>query len=91
MAELRLMGGALGRPAAVPNAVAGREGAFSVAVVAPAPPPLAATAHAVTDGVLRALEPWSTGHQPGQLRRPRRGPGCRPAPGRRTSSSGCAG
>ena len=61
MAELRLMGGALGRPAAVPNAVAGREGAFSVAVVAPAPPPLVETAHAVTAGVLRALEPWSPG------------------------------
>ena len=55
------MGGALGRPAAVPNAVAGREGAFSVAVVAPAPPPLVETAHAVTAGVLRALEPWSPG------------------------------
>jgi FAD/FMN-containing dehydrogenase len=61
MAELRLMGGALGRPADVPNAVAGREGAFSVAVVAPAPPPLVETAHAVTEGVLRALEPWSPG------------------------------
>ncbi len=61
MAELRLMGGALGRPAAVPNAVAGREGAFSVAVVAPAPPPLAATAPAVAEGVLAALQPWSPG------------------------------
>lgn len=61
MAELRLMGGALGRPAAVPNAVAGREGAFSLAVVAPAPPPLAAVAPAVADGVVRALEPWSPG------------------------------
>lgn len=59
--ELRLMGGALARPAAVPNAVAGREGCFSLAVVAPAPPPLAATATAVTDGVLHALEPWSPG------------------------------
>ena len=61
MVELRLMGGALARPAAVPNAVAGREGAFSLSVVAPAPPPLAATAHAVTAGVLDALEPWSPG------------------------------
>ena len=59
--ELRLMGGALARPAAVPNAVGGREGCFSLAVVAPAPPPLAATATAVTDGVLHALEPWSPG------------------------------
>ena len=61
MVELRLMGGALGRPAEVPNAVAGREGAFSLSVVAPAPPPLVTTAHAVTGGVLRALEPWSPG------------------------------
>ena len=41
--------------------VAGREGAFSLSVVAPAPPPLVTTAHAVTGGVLRALEPWSPG------------------------------
>ena len=61
MVELRLMGGALGRPARVPNAVAGRDGAFSVAVVAPAPPPLAAVAPVVTEGVLDALAPWSPG------------------------------
>lgn len=59
--EMRLMGGALGRPAAVPNAVAGREGAYSVSVVAPAPPPMTATAQAVTGQVVDALEPWSTG------------------------------
>ena len=45
--ELRLMGGALGRPAAIPNAVAGRDGAFALTVVAPAPPPLAAVAPVV--------------------------------------------
>ena len=85
------MGGALGRPAAVPNAVAGREGAFSLAVVAPAPPPLAATATAVTDGVLRRPgavvarhERWSTSRTTARRRR-------RATPGRRTSSSGCAG
>ncbi len=61
MVELRLMGGALARPADVPNAVAGREGAFSLSVVAPAPPPLVDTAHAVTTSVLQALEPWSPG------------------------------
>jgi hypothetical protein len=59
--ELRLMGGALGRPAAVPNAVAGRDGAFSLSVIAPAPPPLLDTAHAVTAGVVDALAPWATG------------------------------
>jgi FAD/FMN-containing dehydrogenase len=60
-AEVRLMGGALGRPAPVLNAVAGREGAFSLSVVAPAPPPLLDTAHAVTAGVVDALAPWSPG------------------------------
>lgn len=60
MAELRLMGGALARPAAVPNAVAGREGAWSLMAVAPAPPPLADVAPAVTAGVVAALGPWST-------------------------------
>jgi hypothetical protein len=59
--EMRLMGGALGRPAAVPNAVAGREGAFSLVTVAPAPPPLVGAARATTAAVLEALEPWSTG------------------------------
>ncbi len=59
--EMRLMGGALGRPAQVPNAVAGRDGAYSVAVVAPAPPPMVAAAHAATSRVVAALEPWSTG------------------------------
>jgi hypothetical protein len=59
--EMRLMGGALSRPAAVANAVAGREGAFSLVAIAPAPPPLAGTARSVTTAVLDALEPWSTG------------------------------
>jgi hypothetical protein len=61
MAELRLMGGALARPAAVPNAVAGREGAWSLMAVAPAPPPLADVAPVVTAGVVAALAPWSPG------------------------------
>jgi hypothetical protein len=61
LVEMRLMGGALSRPAEIPNAVAGRDGAFSLSVVAPAPPPMLATAHAVTAGVVDTLEPWSTG------------------------------
>lgn len=59
--ELRLMGGALGRPAAVPNAVAGRDGAYSLFVVAPAPPPMADAAEAASAQVIGALDPWSTG------------------------------
>ena len=76
--ELRLMGGALARPAAVPNAVAGREGCFSLLVVAPAPPPLAATATAVTDGVLHASGAVVARHEPGQLRRTRQCAGAGP-------------
>lgn len=59
--EMRLMGGALSRTPEFPNAVAGREGAYSLSVVAPAPPPLLATAHAVTARVMDAVEPWSPG------------------------------
>jgi hypothetical protein len=59
--ELRLMGGALSRQADVPNAVAGREGAYALTVVAPAPPPLRDIAPAAADGVVSALRPWSTG------------------------------
>ncbi|MDZ5620962.1 FAD-binding oxidoreductase [Nocardioides sp. HM23] len=58
--ELRLMGGALGRPAAIPNAVAGRDGAYSLSVIAPAPPPLTAVAPVVTAQVVDALKPWAT-------------------------------
>ncbi len=59
--ELRLMGGTLARPAAVANAVAGRDGAFALSVIAPAPPPLAEVAPVVTAAVIDALAPWSTG------------------------------
>jgi hypothetical protein len=59
--EMRLMGGALGRQAEVPNAVAGREGAYSLSVVAPAPPPLRETAGDVAAAVVEALAPWSPG------------------------------
>ncbi len=58
MAEIRLMGGALGRPAASPNSVAGRDGAWSVFVVGPAVPELAQVVPAIGKGILRALEPW---------------------------------
>jgi hypothetical protein len=59
--EVRLMGGALGRPAPVPNAVAGRDGAYSLSVIAPAPPPMLAAAHAAASGVIAAVQLWATG------------------------------
>jgi len=59
MAEIRLMGGALGRSAKVPNAVPGRSGAFSVLVLGPGVPELAHVVPAVGKGVLSALQPWA--------------------------------
>jgi hypothetical protein len=59
MAEIRLMGGALGRQAEVPNAVAGRHGAYGVLVLGPAVPELAEVVPAVGRGVLGALQPWA--------------------------------
>lgn len=58
MAEVRLMGGALARPATVPNAVPGRSGAYAVYLIGPGVPELAQVVPAVVRGVLAALEPW---------------------------------
>ena len=55
------MGGALGRPAQVTNAVAGREGAYALSVIAPSPPPLVGIAPAVASATIDALSPWATG------------------------------
>ncbi len=59
--ELRLMGGAMARPAAVPNAVAGRDGGFALTAIAPAPPPLADVAPVIVSQVVDAFQPWATG------------------------------
>jgi hypothetical protein len=58
MTELRLLGGALGRPAVVSNTVPGRSGAFSLLVLGPAVPELARTVPTIGRGVLGALAPW---------------------------------
>ena len=60
MAEVRHMGGALARPAAVPNAVAGRDGAFSLFVLGPAAPGLTPVVKAAAARVIDALAPWQT-------------------------------
>jgi FAD/FMN-containing dehydrogenase len=57
-AEVRHMGGALGRPAAVPNAVSGRDGAFSLFVLGPAIPGLTPVVEAAAARVIDALAPW---------------------------------
>ncbi|GAB3837251.1 FAD-binding oxidoreductase [Dactylosporangium cerinum] len=61
MVEIRQLGGALSRPASPPNAASGREGAYSVYVLAPSPPPLKEIVPVVGGAVLDALQPWLTG------------------------------
>jgi FAD/FMN-containing dehydrogenase len=61
LVELRHLGGALARPAAVPNAVAGRSAAFSVLVLGPAVPGLEQAVPAAAGAVTRALAPYDAG------------------------------
>jgi hypothetical protein len=61
MFEIRHMGGALGRPAAVPNAVGGRDAAYSFYAVAIRIPPVFDTAPVAVAQAVAAVEPWSTG------------------------------
>ena len=60
MVEIRLMGGALGRPAASPNAVAGRERRLLGVRHRPGVPELAQVVPAIGKGVLGALTPWAS-------------------------------
>jgi hypothetical protein len=61
LVELRLTGGALARPGAVPSALARRDGAFVLYAGAAAPPDQAPAVHAAYDRLFAALAPWSTG------------------------------
>lgn len=61
LVELRLMGGALARQPRVPNAVSGREAAFSIFVLGPLVPGLEEIVPAAGGGVLEAMSPWLTG------------------------------
>jgi len=58
MVELRLLGGQLARQPRVPNAVAGRDGAFAMFLLGPGVPELAQVVPAVGKGVLAAMQPW---------------------------------
>lgn len=60
MVELRLLGGALARPAAVPNAVAGRSAAYSVFVLGADVPVLGEAVRRAGRTLLNALLPWQT-------------------------------
>ncbi|MER6825415.1 FAD-binding oxidoreductase [Streptosporangium sp. NPDC000563] len=60
--ELRHLGGALGREPHLPNAVGGRDAAFSLLVIgAPVPELLDTVVPAVGGAVIDALAPWQTG------------------------------
>lgn len=59
--ELRLMGGALSRPGAVPSALARRDGAFVLYAGAVAEPEQVPAVHAAYDRLFAAMAPWSTG------------------------------
>jgi hypothetical protein len=61
MVEVRLMGGALGRQADVPNAVAGREGAFTLLTLGVLAPGIEDLVPQAGERILGALEQWSTG------------------------------
>lgn len=64
LAELRHLGGALARPARVPNAVGNREAAFLLYVVGTADPASRDQVTGVTeyaDMILERMAPWSTG------------------------------
>ncbi len=61
MLEVRLLGGALGRPAAVPDAVAGRDAAFGIYTLAIAAGPAAELGRRHVDALVAALAPHRTG------------------------------
>ncbi len=60
MVELRHLGGALGRPPEVPNAVTGREAAFQVFAAGVGEPDNAAALYASEDELFRRLQPWKS-------------------------------
>jgi hypothetical protein len=61
MVEIRLMGGALSRQPQVPNAVAGREGAFTLLTLGVLAPGLEEPVAGMGETILQTMAPWSTG------------------------------
>jgi hypothetical protein len=59
--ELRLLGGALARPAAVASAFSHRDAAYSLMVIGVLAPQIAELVPADGDRIAAALAPWSTG------------------------------
>jgi len=61
MVEVRLLGGALSRPPAVPNAVGNRAAAFNLFVASIAAPGDEDRIRAIEARILAAMAPWATG------------------------------
>lgn len=61
LAEVRAMGGALGVPPETPNAVAGRDAAFTLFTVGVLVPPIADAVPGALETVVGAMAPWATG------------------------------
>lgn len=61
VAELRAMGGALGREPSIPNAVGGRTAMFTLLGIGVLVPPIADIVPDVLDGFVGRFEPWSCG------------------------------
>jgi len=61
VAELRLLGGAISRHAAVPNVAGGRDAAYGLNAIGALVPPIAEHVPGALEAVLAALMPWSTG------------------------------
>lgn len=61
LVEVRLLGGALGRPAPTPDVVTGRDAAWSLSCIGMLVPPIAAAVPEAVAGLLDTMRPWSTG------------------------------
>ena len=61
MVEVRQLGGALARQPAVPNAVAGRDGAYAVVALGPLVPGGEAVVRAAGQRLMEDLQPWTSG------------------------------
>lgn len=63
LVEVRHLGGAMGRPPAVPNATGNRDAAFMLFVVGIGGPPDAAALNAYAEEIVRRMQPWDTGRK----------------------------
>jgi FAD binding domain len=62
LVELRLLGGAMARPAPVPNAVSGRGAAYSLSTIGLMVGDAAPVVPGIIDGIVNSVGPWRSGH-----------------------------